>query len=187
MAKLECYRILIIKWQGTINLVGARSLSDIWRRHFLDSAQLIDQIPDAAHRVVDLGSGGGFPGLVLAILGAPEVVLIESDARKASFLREAARLIDAPATILTGRIEQITPLKADVVTARACAPLKKLIDYAERHRSPGGFGLFLKGKRVDEELTEARKHWNMRFEKFSSRSDPSGTILKVEVVSREPS
>ncbi len=142
---------------------------------------------DDARRVVDLGSGAGFPGLVLAILGAPDVVLIESDARKASFLREAARLIDTPVTILTTRIEQIAPLNADVVTARACAPLNKLIGYAERHLTPEGIGFFLKGKRVDEELTEARKRWNMRYEKFSSRSDPSGIILKVEVVSREPS
>jgi 16S rRNA (guanine527-N7)-methyltransferase len=190
LARLELYAGLLEKWTRSINLVGRDSLADLWRRHMLDSAQLLPLLPPAPvgrERVlVDLGSGAGFPGLVLAILGAGEVHLIESDGRKAAFLREAARETGVAATIHNLRIEALPAFAADVVTARACAPLSKLLGYAEPFvRSadagrPGGTALFLKGRRVDEELTDSAEKWKMRVERFPSRSDPEGTILRLK-------
>lgn len=162
-------------------------MCDMWRRHFLDCAQLWPHLPSAAGRVVDLGSGAGFPGLVLAILGAGDVHLIESDGRKVAFLREAARVTGIQVTIHAARIEAVAPLCAGVVTARACAPLNRLLPLAWRHLGRGGICLFPKGKNIDAELTEARKLWNMRIGRVPSRSDPSGVILKLEEISRETS
>ena len=190
---LETYAALLDKWSRAINLVSRASLRDLWRRHMLDSAQLLPLLPTgpAARRrvIVDLGSGAGFPGMVLAVLGAGEVHLVESDRRKAVFLREVARETRSDARIHDQRIEDMPPIAADVVTARACAPLRKLLKYA--HEIPGPAPgmhpccLFLKGKRVDEELTEARKQWTMRLDTFPSRSDPSGTILRIGLLDRE--
>ena len=193
MLRLETYAALLDRWTRAINLVSQASLSDLWRRHMLDSAQLLPLLPTgpAARRrvIVDLGSGAGFPGMVLAVLGAGEVHLVESDRRKAVFLREVARETRSDARIHDQPIEDMPPIAADVVTARACAPLRKLLKYA--HEIPGPAPgmhpccLFLKGKRVDEELTEARKQWTMRLDTFPSRSDPSGTILRIGLLDRE--
>ena len=190
LARFERYADLLEKWTRSINLVGRDSLADLWRRHMLDSAQLLPLLPPAPagrERVlVDLGSGAGFPGLVLAILGAGEVHLIESDGRKAAFLHEAARETGAEVTLHNRRIEALPTFAADVVTARACAPLPKLLGYAAAFvrsadaEGPGGTALFLKGRRVDEELTDSLEKWKMRVERFPSRSDPEGTILRVE-------
>ena len=119
LARLEAYAELLKRWSGRINLVSRNTLGDLWRRHFLDSAQLLPFIPDKARSLVDLGSGAGFPGLVLAILGVQGVALIESDKRKCVFLREAARIATAPAKIVDSRIETVKPHPVDVVTARA--------------------------------------------------------------------
>lgn len=183
--RLETYATLLQKWNRAINLVGPRTLPDLWRRHMLDSAQLAAHLPpppaDRPLRIVDLGSGAGFPGLVLAILGAGEVHLIESDNRKVAFLREAARLTETPVTIHATRIEAAEPIATDVVTARALAPLPDLLAHAARLLAPGGVGLFLKGRGADRELTLAEKAWKMTAERFRSRSDPGGTILRIEV------
>src|SRR5262247_2849484 len=130
--RLSAYAALLVKWQSRINLVSAATLADLWRRHMLDSAQLFPLLPPNTQAVVDLGSGAGFPGLVLAILGIPEVHLIESDQRKCVFLAEAARVADASPIIHNKRIEQLEGLSAEVVTARACAPLDQLLTYAQR-------------------------------------------------------
>ena len=126
LARLEAYAALLIKWNKRINLVSRASLADLWRRHMLDSAQLITALPpppiDRPRRLVDLGSGAGFPGLVLAALGARDVHLIEADRRKVEFLRAAARAMDTSVTVHPGRSESVAPLAAGVVTARACAP-----------------------------------------------------------------
>ena len=188
LARLRSYAEILVKWQKTINLVAPESLKDLWRRHMLDSAQLRSYLPAQTRILVDMGSGAGFPGLVLAILGVPNVHLIESDARKCVFLAEAARasglIVGQNPIIHEGRVEDIADLHADVVTARACAPLAQLLTYAERFLKADSICLFLKGKRVDEELTEAEKTWRMSVERFPSLSDPSGTILRIRQVAR---
>jgi 16S rRNA (guanine527-N7)-methyltransferase len=182
--RLETYAGLLEKWSRAVNLVGRGTLPDLWRRHMLDSAQLLDHLPPEpggrARRIVDLGSGAGFPGLVLAICGAGEVHLVESDARKAAFLREVARATETEAVFHVKRAESLPALAADVVTARAFAPLDRLLGYAAPLLGPGGVGLFLKGKGVEGELTAARKAWILTVERAPSRSDPQGTILRVE-------
>jgi 16S rRNA (guanine527-N7)-methyltransferase len=133
---------------------------------------------------VDLGSGAGFPGLVLAIMGAPDVHLVESDSRKCAFLREAARLTGTSVTIHNKRIEQVAPLEADVVTARALAPLSKLLDWAFPHLAPGAECLFLKGRGADDELTATAKEWNIALDRIVSLTDPAGLVLQLREVSR---
>jgi 16S rRNA (guanine527-N7)-methyltransferase len=182
--RLTAYETTLRKWQPKINLVGPSTLPDLWRRHFYDSAQLLPLLPDPARVLVDLGSGAGFPGLVLAILGVPEVHLIESDSRKAAFLREAARVAGVAVTVHNKRIETVSGLAADVVTARALAPVADLLDWAVPLMGPQRVGLFLKGQALDDELTAAAKSWTMRAERFDSRTDPTGTILRVSGIAR---
>ncbi len=186
LARLSAYADLLIKWQARINLVGPSTLPDLWRRHFLDSAQLKAFIPPTTRRLADLGSGAGFPGLVLAILGVPDVHLLESDGRKAAFLAEAARVTGTKITLHADRIERVPPLAADVVTARALAPLAELLPLALHHRAPGGLCLFLKGKTCEDELTQARKGWIIAADRSPSLADPAGVILHVNEVSRGP-
>lgn len=194
-ASLESYAELLDSWNSRINLVGKNTLADLWRRHFLDSAQLMAHLPPEPESrpriVVDLGSGAGFPGMVLALLGAGHIHLVESDQRKATFLREAARVTEASVTIQCKRIEALEPIPADLVTARALAPLPKLLGYAacfsSRNGSPILPCLFLKGARADEELTAAQKAWKISVESFSSLSDSSGVILSIGLEGREPS
>ncbi len=184
MDRLETYLGLLAKWQRRINLVGGSTLKDPWRRHVLDSAQLMPLLPDGAEEVVDLGSGAGFPGLVLAILGGFRVHLVESDARKGAFLAEVNRACGAGAVIHTARIESMTAFPVDAITARALAPLPKLLGLAEPfiRLSPGAPCLFLKGRKGNEELTESLKSWMMSPTLIKSVSDPSGVVLKLEKV-----
>jgi len=177
---------LLEKWQRTINLVAPATLPTIWTRHIADSLQLVPLAGDAA-RWVDLGSGGGFPGLVVAAALAErpdaDVTLIESDTRKAAFLREAARIAELPATVLPARIEQAAPKIAagvEIVSARALAPLPKLLALAHPLLAQGARGLFLKGQDVDNELTEASKSWRFKASVIPSRTDKGGRILIVE-------
>jgi 16S rRNA (guanine527-N7)-methyltransferase len=187
LAALTRYADLLVKWQAKINLVSADSLNDLWSRHMLDSAQLYPLLPAGSRVLVDLGSGAGFPGLVLAILGVPEVHLIESDARKCAFLIEAARLAGlAPGQnpiIHRARIEAVSGFAADVVTARACAPLDRLIPYAARFLGSPSVCLFPKGAQVEDELTAA-ENWRMTVERFPSITDSSGTILHIGHIAR---
>ena len=183
--RLERYAALLIKWNKTVNLVGRSTIADLWRRHMLDSAQLFPYLPKSAGRLVDFGSGAGFPGLVLAIMGAPDVHLVEANARKCAFLREAARVTETAVTIHNARIETPTALKADVVTARALAPLSILLEYAEPYLTPNSICLFLKGTGVDEELTEIQKMWNIRENTYPSLSNPDGVIVRLEVLSHD--
>jgi 16S rRNA (guanine527-N7)-methyltransferase len=182
--RLAVYVALLTKWNAKINLVGPTTLPDVWRRHILDSAQIHPQIAGAG-TLVDLGSGAGLPGLILAILGGPQVHLIEADARKCAFLHEAARVTGAVVTIHNRRIEAAPAIAADVVTARALAPLAQLLDHAVRFLKPAGKCVFLKGARQADELTEARKTWHMSVTERPSLSDPSGVILEVESPVRE--
>ena len=186
LARLEAYAELLTRWSARINLIGRDTIADLWRRHILDSAQLRAFVPDRARNMIDLGSGAGLPGLVLAILGAPGVELVEADSRKCAFLREAARITEAPVTLRPCRIETVSPHPVDVVTARACAPLDRLLGLSEPFLAPDSECLFLKGERVGEELTLARKRWTMTPSLHQSRSDPRGVVLRLQQVAREP-
>jgi 16S rRNA (guanine527-N7)-methyltransferase len=185
--RLAKYVELLNSWTRRINLVGRDTLGDVWRRHILDSAQLFPLIPREARRLVDLGSGAGLPGLVLSIMGVPEVHLIESDGRKAVFLREAVRVTGAPAIIHAQRIDRVSVSAADVVTARALAPLSELLAISERFLGPQTVCIFPKGRMVEEELTEAAKAWHIRLDRQPSLTDPSGCILRLEAIARDPS
>ncbi|WP_158047738.1 16S rRNA (guanine(527)-N(7))-methyltransferase RsmG [Skermanella pratensis] len=182
--RLQVYADLLRKWQPAINLVGPRTLPHLWTRHFADSAQLHPLVPPGARTLVDFGSGAGFPGLVLAILGVPEVHLIESDQRKAAFLREVARATGATATIHAVRIEQVEPFPADVVTARALAPLANLLGFAAPFLAPGSICLFPKGQQAEDEVSIAAKTWNITVDRIQSVTDSSASILRVSEVSR---
>ena len=178
-ARLEAYGALLEKWNRSINLVSRAGMADLWRRHMLDSAQILDLIPAGSKRLVDLGSGAGFPGLVLAILGVEGVELIESDGRKCAFLAEAARLAGVSVIIHNQRIEEMAPSPADVITARACASLEKLCHYAARFWAPHTCLSALKGAHIDEELTEATKCWSMQAERHPSLTDPKATVICI--------
>lgn len=180
--QLEALVNTLVRWQKAINLVGRTTLDDLWVRHVLDSAQLKILIPPGAKTLTDLGSGAGFPGLVAAAMRPDlEVTLIESDARKAAFLGEAARRmgLEKPPKIVIGRIESVPPAKADVVTARALAPLGQLLAWAEPHRTDTAICLFHKGKGWQAELTEAMKEWDIRGQPFNSVTDLDAVILRI--------
>lgn len=179
--RLQRYAEALVRWQARINLVAPATLPDLWRRHMLDSAQLLPLVPAGARRLIDLGSGAGFPGLVLAILGVPEVHLVEADSRKCAFLREAARLAGAAtATVHNRRIESMPAAAYDVVTARALAPLPDLLKLARRFAGPGTVYLFPKGRGLAEELIKAPETATMRPDRIASRTDPGAAILKLE-------
>ena len=184
LAALDAYADLLIRWQVRINLVGSQTLETLWHRHFLDSAQLFAHLPPDTQTLTDIGSGGGFPGLVLAIMtahqGGPAVTLIESDARKAAFLREASRVCGAGATIINARVEAAEVPVADVVTARACAPLPRLLPWVFGRLRADGIALLLKGANWRDELTAAEKDWTLTLAKIPSCTDTSGVILKLE-------
>jgi 16S rRNA (guanine527-N7)-methyltransferase len=185
LARLEAYAALLVRWSARINLIGRDTITDLWRRHILDSAQLHALLPAAARSLIDLGSGAGLPGLVLAILGAPGVELVEADSRKCAFLREAARITEVSVAIRGCRIQAVPPHPVNVVTARALAPLDRLLGLAEPFLAPGSECLFLKGERVEDELTLARRHWTMTASLHRSRSDPRGVVLRLQQVVRE--
>lgn len=183
LERLKAYESLLRKWQPKINLVGPATLADAWTRHFLDSTQIHPLLGESVRTLVDLGSGAGFPGLVLAILGVPDVHLVESDTRKAAFLREAARETGTAVTVHAKRIDTVTGIAADVVTARALAPLETLLAWAYPLIGSRGIAVFPKGQNVDQELTDATRSWNMAVERTNSASDPSGTILRIRELS----
>lgn len=180
--RLQAYVDLLRKWQSRINLVAPATLDDAWRRHILDSGQLLPLMAGHPGPVLDLGSGAGFPGLVLAILGRKDVILVESDRRKAAFLQEAARVTGTEVGIEACRIEALRAIRAGIVTSRALAPLSDLLHYARRYADESTLYLFLKGERAEAELTTARERWNMRVDKIPSLSDARGVILRLEGV-----
>lgn len=181
--RFQDYAALLLRWQERMNLVGPETLADPWRRHFLDSAQLAAFIDPADRVVTDLGSGAGFPGLVLAIMTGLETHLVEANGRKAAFLREAARVCEAPVTVHQIRIEKAEYWATDIITARALAPVARLLELSEgfsaNRDETSPICLFLKGETVQTELTEARKEWNMRTELARSLSNPLGHVLRI--------
>ena len=185
-SRLETYDGLLRKWQAKINLVAKDSLEDLWRRHFLDSAQLLPLLPAGNDPITDLGSGAGFPGLVLAIMTERQVHLVDSDQRKGAFLLECARQTGVleRVKVHTVRIEAAAAWKAPVITARALASLEQLLAWAEPFLAPETVCLFLKGAKVEDELTLAGRSWNMAATRHGSLTDPSGTILKISNIER---
>lgn len=181
LMRLEEYLVTLKKWQNAINLVGPKTLQDPWRRHLLDCGQIAQDI-NPADKVIDLGSGAGLPGLIVAIMTGADVHLVESDQRKATFLREAARATATSVIVHAERAEDIPPLEADVVTARALAPLPRLLPWVHRHLKKDGKSYLLKGLDVDQELTLAVKEWTMVVSQKPSVSDPSGTVLHVSAL-----
>lgn len=186
LARLAAYLDLLIHWQRRLNLVGASTLADPWRRHILDSQQLAPLLPAGTPAVTDLGSGAGFPGLVLAILTPARVTLVDSDQRKAAFLAAAARESAADVTIACRRMETLAAASADVVTARACAPLPRLLPTVARILRPGGLALLLKGQTGQVELTQAEKHWKMRSSVIASQTAADGVILLLQDIQALP-
>lgn len=185
MERLEGLVAHIDAWRGKMNLVGPREFDRIWTRHVDDSLQLLDHL-ESPEEILDLGSGGGFPGLVLAAACPPpvRVTLAESVGKKCVFLQSAIDTLGLPARVIHARIEAIDPFPADLVTARAFAPLPKLLDYAGRWLENGAVGLFHKGKSWQEELTAANRHWAFRHDVFASRTDPAAVILRLSEVRR---
>ena len=179
LERLRAFESLLRQWQKTINLVSARTLDDVWRRHFLDSGQLCRLISNA-ETIADIGSGGGFPGLVVAIMSGAHVTLVEADNRKAAFLREASRITSAHTEVIAGRAEAVAATPADAVTGRAVAPLAKLLHLAEPLIRPGGRCYFLKGSNVEDELTDAKQLWDINCDLVQSLSDPTGAIVCVK-------
>jgi 16S rRNA (guanine527-N7)-methyltransferase len=177
--RLRQFAALVSKWSAKINLVSKLDLADLWERHVQDSLALVPHIPAGTEAAIDLGSGAGFPGLVLAIATGIPFTLIESDRRKAAFLRDAGRELQAPVKVLNARIEAAKPVPAPLVTARALAPLDKLLALATPHLAPGGVCLFPKGRSYEEELKTAATHWRMDVERCKNPYDAEACILKL--------
>lgn len=183
--KLSVYHDLLLKWSPRINLVAKNTLPDAWNRHIVDSAQLVIAIPEQCSTWADLGSGAGFPGLVIAILRPDiKVTLIESDARKAAFLRSALRETGTEATVLTQRIEDAKPQNADIISARALAPLPDLLEFALRHLKPTGTALFQKGRQFQTEIDAALETWRFRCETLPSRTSKGAALLRLTEIAR---
>ena len=180
LVRLKAYADLLIDWNARHNLVAKSTLPDLWHRHIWDSAQLAPLLPPGAKTLADLGSGAGFPGLVLAAL-RPDiaVTLHEATTKKCAFLQAAADRMGLTISIENARMEELPRKVHDVVTARACAPLPLLLQYAHSFVGPNSVCLFLKGQNVGSELTEATKYWNMEVSQVPSQTDPSAAIVTV--------
>ena len=186
-SKLEAFADLVRKWNPKINLVSKNSLDDLWQRHILDSVQVFELAEGEGHWV-DLGSGGGFPGIVVAILNQEaqtfQVTMVESDQRKCAFLRTAIRELGLTALVKTERIEQLDGLKADILSARALADLTQLLDFTDIHLNPDGTALFPKGQNWQSEDSDAKKVWTYALEAIESKTNPAAAILKIKDIAR---
>jgi 16S rRNA (guanine527-N7)-methyltransferase len=182
LARLDAIIAELDAWRGKVNLVGPREWPMIWHRHVADGLQLMPLL-GSARRVVDLGSGAGFPGLVIAAaLEDGHVTMIESVGKKCAFLRAAIQAAHLPARVEQARIESVDVEDVEVVTARALAPLPKLLELSAKWLEAGAFGVFPKGENLDEELTAARQRWTFTAEVIPSRTSPTGQILTVSEV-----
>ncbi len=190
---LEEFSKFLLKWQKSVNLISPKSIPFIWERHVLDSAQLYPLIPQDARVLLDMGSGGGFPGLVLALLNKglkgplEKIVLVESDSKKCIFLTEAARVFDLPVIVLNKRMEKITSFdleeeKVDVITARALAPISVLLELAQEINTPQTTCLFLKGEQTHDEITNLPNHSNWDVQLIPSATDETGVIVQMRGV-----
>jgi 16S rRNA (guanine527-N7)-methyltransferase len=183
--ELQRFVDLLLRWNRSINLISRGDVADVWTRHVADSLQLADYWGDPPPaRGIDLGSGAGFPGLVLSIRFGVVFHLIEQDQAKAAFLREAARITGAPVQVIAARIEDAIVPQAPLITARALAPLGLLLSYAEPLLLPGGICLFAKGRDVGTEIAQASRSWQMKLKRIPSRTDRMGVILRISGVAR---
>lgn len=188
LERLELFETVLRKWNPKINLVSKGSLQDLWTRHIVDSVQVFGCAQPKGHWV-DIGSGGGFPGIVVAILSkelAPElkVTLIESDQRKCAFLRAAARETEASCTVVSQRIEAVEAMEANILSARALADLTTLLGFAKLHLAKGGVALFPKGITWEKELQHAQREWKFDATPVTSLTESSAVILKIKGVER---
>ncbi|WP_037314710.1 16S rRNA (guanine(527)-N(7))-methyltransferase RsmG [Ruegeria halocynthiae] len=186
--RLKTYVELVQRWNPKINLVSRNSLNEVWTRHILDSVQVY-RCADSFDVWADLGSGGGFPGMVCAIMAIEEApdarfVFVESDQRKSAFLRNVARECGAKCTVLSKRIEAVDPLNADILSARALADLPTLMSFCDRHLSYSGTALLPKGASWKKELEDTHEEWNFEAEPITSLTEPQAVILKIKGVSR---
>ena len=190
IARLEVFAALAAKWNPRINLVARSTLADLWTRHIVDSAQIFRYAPVGAKHWVDIGSGGGFPGIVVAAIAAdlsPEVkfTLIESDQRKATFLRTAARELKLNIVVLADRVELVAPQNADILSARALSSLHDLFPLISRHLTPGATSILPKGKSYAEEISLAQKNWRFELDAHPSMTEPDARILVVKDIARD--
>jgi 16S rRNA (guanine527-N7)-methyltransferase len=183
---LDRYIALLVRWNHTVNLVARADEPTLRDRHIADSLQLVPLMVPRPERGIDLGSGAGLPGLVLSLVTGVAFDLVEADHRKAAFLREAARITGASVQVHPVRIEEARLAPAPLITARAVAPLPRLLELAEPLLAPGGMCLFLKGAGVDAELTQIGTEWHMELDRIPSRTAPGATILRITGLTRVP-
>lgn len=188
VARLRIFEALVKKWTKKINLVSKSDAEKIWERHIVDSIQIYDLAPKEGIWL-DIGSGGGFPGIVAAVMAkeaSPEraFILVDSDQRKCAFLRTAARELELNVKVITDRVEKIEPLNATVMSARALGDLNSLLGYVERHLEVGGTALFPKGVSWESEHTAAQQHWSYEIEAIKSETNSDATILKIKELMR---
>ena len=186
--QLRSFEVLVQKWSPKINLVSKAELCKLWDRHIVDSAQLYQHAPQTGHWL-DIGSGGGFPGVVVAILSqglghAHQFTLIESDQRKCAFLRTAGRTLDLNLKVLSERIEDVPSLNATILTARALSNLSTLLGFADHHLAPDGIALLPKGETWKKEHEEAQGVWSYRCEAIKSETNTAAAVLKIQDISR---
>ena len=181
---LRLFADLLLRWNKTLNLIAARDAAMVWDRHIADSLQLVPLMPAGIERAIDLGTGGGFPGLVLAIATGVPFDLIESDRRKAAFLRTVILETGASATVHCCRIEDATVAPARLITARALAPLPRLLPLAARLLTTDGVCLFLKGAKMDQEMAAAQQDWTMAAERIVSQTATDGVVLRLRALQR---
>ncbi len=190
LERLDIYQELLKKWSPKINLLSKGSLADLWDRHIVDSAQLYDHAPEEFRHWLDLGSGGGLPGVVIAIIAAErnpkaKITMVESDQRKSTFLRTAVRETGVEASVRTQRIEDRPGLDADVISARALASLMDLIDLSRPHLADGGVCLFPKGRSYADEVSDAQARCQFELDVIPSITDADARILKLERIRRD--
>jgi len=187
--RLKVLADLLLKWNPRINLVSKSTLDNLWTRHILDSAQIYHLAQHPTQHWVDIGSGGGFPGLVVALMAAEEnspelVTLIESDQRKCAFLRTVLRETGTAATVITKRIEKAEPQQASILSARALADLSTLFSFAERHLTSNGTAIFQKGASWQKEVEHAQESWSFNLDVITSITEPNSVVLKVKDIRR---
>jgi len=188
LAQIQLWHELLIKWNRRINLVSPAAMGDFWKRHALDSWQLTPHIPDDVETAIDMGSGAGFPGVAMGIYfkscGKGHIKLVESAGKKANFLKTVVRELDLPVSVSSERVESLTPEPVDLITARAFAPLDRMLAYAKPFWGSQTVGLFLKGEGVQGEIEAAAQNWTFQHTVSDSASDPSGKILAIRNLSQ---
>jgi len=183
---LEEYVSLLCKWNQSMNLIGKATEREIWQRHIIDSLQLIPLFPKEYKTITDIGSGGGLPGIVLAISTKKVTHLIESNQKKAIFLNQASSLCQKNIHIHNNRVESLSPWESDILTARAFAPLEKIFEWSGDFIKKSKICLFLKGQNVVEEITEASRCWDFEYEIIQSQTSNNGKILRVHNLKKKP-